>query len=175
MTESIKEIGKKAGRSPLVWLWLSLLAIVLDQATKQAAEYFLTYGQPIYVLPFFDLTLLYNPGAAFSFLADQGGWQRWFFTAISVGVSLMLLVWLSRLPRGTVWLPVALSLIIGGAIGNLIDRAIYGHVIDFISLHWQERYYYPAFNIADSAITIGAVMMAIDVVREIKEEKKVSH
>jgi signal peptidase II len=124
----------------------------------------------VYLLPVLDFTLLYNKGAAFSFLADQSGWQRWFFTAVSVGVSVMLIVWIKRLPRGAVWLPIALALILGGAIGNLIDRVIYGHVVDFISVHWNNRYF-PAFNIADSAITLGAIMMVLDVIREIKEER----
>lgn len=157
-------------RSPLVWLWLALLAIVLDQVTKVAAESLLSYAQPVYILPVLDFTLLYNPGAAFSFLADQGGWQRWFFTVVSTAVSIMLIVWLSRLPRGSVWLPIALSLILGGAIGNLIDRVVYGHVVDFISFHWNNSYF-PAFNIADSAITLGATMMVLDVFREIKDER----
>lgn len=156
-----------AARSPLIWLWLSLLAVVLDQATKQVAEYALIYAQPVPILPVLNFTLLYNPGAAFSFLADQSGWQRWFFTALSAGVSVMLVVWLTRLPKGQVWLPIALTLILGGAVGNLIDRAIYGHVIDFISVHWNQKYF-PAFNIADSAITLGAIMMVIDMLREMR-------
>jgi signal peptidase II len=168
MTGSIK--GADSGRSPLVWLWLAVLAVVLDQITKVAAENMLTYAQPVYILPVLDFTLLYNPGAAFSFLADQAGWQRWFFTIISAGVSVMLLVWLAKLPRGSVWLPVALTLILGGAVGNLIDRVLYGHVVDFISVHWNSSYF-PAFNIADSAITLGAIMMALDVIREIKDER----
>lgn len=158
-------------RSALIWLWLALAVILLDQATKQLAEALLSYGQPVYLLPVLDFTLLYNPGAAFSFLADQGGWQRWFFTAISVAVSLMLMVWMKRLPREQIWLPVALALILGGAIGNLFDRMVYGHVIDFISVHW-DRAYFPAFNIADSAITVGALMMAVDVVREFLQERR---
>jgi len=97
------------GRSPLIWLWLAIAAVVLDQITKISAEALLTYAQPVPVLPVLNMTLLYNPGAAFSFLADQGGWQRWFFTGISVAVSVMLVVWIARLPRGTVWLPIALS------------------------------------------------------------------
>jgi len=159
-----------SGRSPLVWLWLAVLAVVLDQATKIAAENLLTYAQPVFVLPVLDFTLLYNPGAAFSFLADQEGWQRWLFTGISVGVSVMLVTWLAKLPRGSVWLPIALTLILGGAIGNLIDRVVYGHVVDFISVHWGNSYF-PAFNIADSAITLGAIMMGLDVIREIKDER----
>ena len=158
-------------RTALVWLWLAVAVFILDIASKQFAEAVLTYGKPVYLLPVLDFTLLYNPGAAFSFLADQGGWQRWFFTAVSVGVSLMLIIWLSRLPRGQVWLPVALTLILGGAIGNLFDRMVYGHVIDFISVHWG-RSYFPAFNLADSAITVGAIMMALDVLREFRPENK---
>ena len=160
-----------AKKSALIWLWLGLAVFVVDFATKQLAENMLNYGQAVNLLPVLDFTLLYNPGAAFSFLADQGGWQRWFFTAISVGVSLMLIIWLKRLPRGQVLLPSALSLILGGAIGNLFDRLVYGHVVDFISVHWDKSYF-PAFNIADSAITIGAVLMALDVLREMKQEKK---
>lgn len=160
----------QTGRSPMIWLWLAVLAVILDQVTKVAAEQLLTFAQPVYLLPVLDFTLLYNKGAAFSFLADQPGWQRWFFTAVSTGVSIMLIVWIKRLPRGAVWLPIALALILGGAIGNLIDRVIYGHVVDFISVHWNNRYF-PAFNIADSAITLGAIMMVLDVIREIKEER----
>ena len=158
-------------RSALIWLWLALAVFVLDIATKQLAEMMLTYGRPVYLLPVLDFTLLYNRGAAFSFLADESGWQRWFFTAVSLGVSAMLIVWLKRLPRAQVWMPVALALILGGALGNLFDRLVYGHVIDFISVHWG-RSYFPAFNIADSAITVGAVMMALDVVRETWQERR---
>lgn len=153
----------------MFWLWLALAVVLFDQVSKQLADHLLQYGQPVFILPVFDLTLMYNKGAAFSFLADQSGWQRWFFTLISAAVSIMLFVWISRLPRGTLWLPIALSLVLGGAIGNLIDRALFGHVIDFISVHWQNSYF-PTFNIADSAITIGAVMMAMDVLREMKAE-----
>ena len=147
------------------WIWLALLVLVLDQITKQLAENLLSYAQPVVLLPVLDFTLLYNPGAAFSFLADESGWQRWFFTLIALGVSIMLTVWLVRLPREQRWLACALSLILGGAVGNLVDRMIYGHVIDFISVHWDSAYF-PAFNIADSAITVGAIMMALDVIRE---------
>lgn len=160
-----------ANRTALVWLWLALAVFLLDQATKQLAEALLLYGKPVYLLPVLDFTLLYNPGAAFSFLADQGGWQRWLFTGISIGISLMLVVWLKRLPREQMWLPAALTLILGGAIGNLFDRVVYGHVIDFISVHW-ERSYFPAFNLADSAITVGAFMMGIDVIREFFQERR---
>ena len=155
--------------SAIIWLWLAALVFVLDIATKQIAEAFLNYGEPVYLLPVLDFTLLYNRGAAFSFLANEGGWQRWFFTAISLVVSIVLIVWLKKLPRTQLWLPIALALILGGALGNLFDRVMFGHVIDFISVHWDKSYF-PAFNIADSAITVGAIMMAIDVVLEGKRE-----
>lgn len=144
--------------SQLKWLWLAGIAIVLDFVTKQMAESFLTYAQPVYVLPVFDLTLLYNRGAAFSFLANESGWQRWFFTVIAVGVSAALTVWLMKLKPSEKWLSIALALVIGGALGNLYDRLVYGHVIDFIHVHWDNKYF-PAFNIADSAISIGAAML----------------
>jgi signal peptidase II len=118
-----------------------------------------------------DFTLLYNKGAAFSFLADETGWQRWFFTTVSIGVSAMLVIWLTRLPRTAVLLPLALTLILGGAIGNLIDRILFGHVIDFISVHWENAYF-PAFNIADSAITLGAILMGVDVIRDMLKGEK---
>ncbi len=151
--------------SAAIWLWLALAVFVLDIATKQLAEMLLVYAQPVEILPVLNFTLLYNPGAAFSFLADQSGWQRWFFTAIKLAVSIMLIVWITRLPRTLLWLPAALALILGGALGNLFDRVLFGHVIDFISVHWQNAYF-PAFNLADSAISIGAVMMVVDVIRE---------
>ena len=103
--------NSQQSRSALIWLWLALVVFVLDIATKQLAEMMLTYGRPVYLLPVLDFTLLYNRGAAFSFLADESGWQRWFFTAVSLGVSAMLIVWLKRLPRAQVWMPVALALI----------------------------------------------------------------
>ncbi|WP_421866899.1 signal peptidase II [Motiliproteus sp.] len=148
-------------QSGLGWLWLALLVLVLDQASKQLADAMLEYARPVTLLPVFDLTLLYNKGAAFSFLSDQGGWQRWFFSAVALGVGGYLLYWLSRTPRTQRLLCVSLTLILGGALGNLIDRLLLGHVIDFISLHWQQ-YYYPAFNIADCAITVGAVLLIWD-------------
>lgn len=148
----------------LPWLWLSAVVFVLDMITKQLSEHFLTFAKAVPILPVFDLKLLYNTGAAFSFLAGQSGWQRWFFSAIAIGVSVMLINWLRTLPKSNVWLAIALSLVLGGALGNLFDRIAFGHVIDFISVHWNE-YYFPAFNIADSAITVGAIMLAVDVFR----------
>ncbi|MEW8239270.1 MAG: signal peptidase II, partial [Candidatus Thiodiazotropha taylori] len=127
------------------WLWLSFVVILLDQLTKQMADRMLTLYEPVYVLPIFDLTLLYNKGAAFSFLSDQGGWQRWFFTVLAIVVTTVLTVWLWRLKQQEKWVAVSLSLIIGGAIGNVIDRILFGHVIDFLHFHYQQHYW-PAFN-----------------------------
>ena len=143
------------------WLWLSVLVITLDQATKFLAETFLAMHEPAPVLPGFNLMLTYNTGAAFSFLASAGGWQRWFFLGLGALVSIGLIVWLGRLKPGEKWLAVALALILGGAVGNLIDRAWLGHVIDFIQLYY-DRWYWPAFNIADSAITIGATLLVLE-------------
>lgn len=143
------------------WLWLSAAIILLDQLSKGLAEYLLVFHQPVPVLPSFNLTLTYNTGAAFSFLAGAGGWQRWFFLILSASVSVALVFWLNRLKTGETWLAAALSLILGGAVGNLIDRAWLGHVIDFIQVYY-DRWYWPAFNVADSAITVGAVLLIFD-------------
>ncbi|WP_415882695.1 signal peptidase II [Neptuniibacter sp. QD34_54] len=148
-------------RSCLIWGVLSLLVIVLDLGSKYLAVTNLKYADPNPVLPMFDLTLLFNTGAAFSFLSEAGGWQRWFFVAIALVVSVVLVIWLKRTPRIYWWLGLALSLVLGGALGNLYDRAVQGYVIDFISLHYQ-NYYFPAFNIADTAITIGAIILILD-------------
>ncbi|MCB1920803.1 MAG: lipoprotein signal peptidase [Candidatus Competibacteraceae bacterium] len=143
------------------WIWLSALVIVLDQATKYLAETLLVMHQPVPVMPSFNLMLTYNTGAAFSFLADAGGWQRWFFLGLGALVSIGLVIWLMRLKSEEKWLAVALTLILGGAIGNLIDRAWLGQVIDFIQIYY-DRWYWPAFNIADSAITAGAVLLIVE-------------
>lgn len=144
-----------------VWYSLALLIIVLDQVTKGLAEQYLEYGRPVVLTSWFNLTLQYNPGAAFSFLSDAGGWQRYFFSVIAVVISAVLVVWLYRLPTTQRLLPLSLALILGGAIGNLWDRVVLGHVVDFISVHYG-GYFFPAFNIADSAITVGAVLMILD-------------
>lgn len=145
----------------LHWLWLSLLIVIADQVTKWLAEYSLDLHAPVPILPGFNLTLVYNPGAAFSFLSQAGGWQRWFFVFFALAISCFLIFWLLRLPARAKWLACSLALIIGGAIGNLVDRLAYGHVIDFIDLYYGS-WHWPAFNIADAAITVGAVMLIID-------------
>jgi signal peptidase II len=147
----------------LPWLWLTALVFVLDQASKFYFENSLDLYQQIVIIPdLFSWTLAYNTGAAFSFLAGQSGWQRWLFALIAVGVSVALVIWLRRLKPRETWLAIALALVLGGALGNLVDRVLFGHVIDFILVHWQNRWHFPAFNLADSAITVGAFMLIID-------------
>lgn len=145
------------------WRWyaLALAVVLLDQYTKSLASSGLDYGRPVEVFSWFNLTLQHNTGAAFSFLSDAGGWQRWFFTAIAVVISAVLVVWLYRAERGHWLLALSLALILGGAIGNLWDRLALGYVVDFISVHYGGRYF-PAFNLADSAITVGAGCMLLD-------------
>jgi signal peptidase II len=152
------------------WYLLSLAVIALDHLTKFIATANLEYGVLVPVLPVLDLTLLHNRGAAFSFLSDAGGWQRWFFMAVAFGVSAWIALWLSRLPSEKRWLSASLALILGGAVGNLIDRLVQGYVVDFIFFHWGDSYF-PAFNVADSAITVGAIMMVIEVLFLDREEQ----
>jgi len=152
------------------WYLLSLAVIVLDHITKYIASTSLEYGQLVPLLPVLDLTLLHNRGAAFSFLSDAGGWQRWFFAAVAIGVSAWIALWLHRLPAEKRWLSASLALILGGAVGNLIDRVIQGYVVDFIFVHWGDSYF-PAFNVADSAITVGAIMMMVDVLFLDREDR----
>lgn len=149
----------------LRWLWITLLIILLDQATKYAAIQWLTLNQAHPVFPGFNLTLVHNPGAAFSFLRDAGGWQRYFFIILTTVISIVLLVWLVRLPAGRALLACALALVIGGAAGNLWDRLQYGYVIDFIDVYY-EKWSWPVFNIADSAISVGALLLILDAFRD---------
>jgi signal peptidase II len=142
------------------WLLVALLLIVVDQLTKIGFDHALRYGERINVLPIFDFTLLYNKGAAFSFLADQPGWPRWFFTTLGVGASAFIL-WMMHTHRSQHRFMLALTLILGGALGNVIDRIAYGHVVDFLLFYWQ-NWYYPAFNVADAGITVGAILLIID-------------
>jgi signal peptidase II len=151
-------MAKDAGS--LSWLWLSGAVIVIDQVTKVLAEEALTMHKSVPVLSIFNLTLAYNQGAAFSFLSAAGGWQRWLFAALAVLVSAGMTFWLYHLPRRERWTALALALVIGGALGNLIDRLLYGHVIDFLDFHLG-GYHWPAFNIADSAISVGAVLILV--------------
>jgi signal peptidase II len=151
----------------MVYYFLITVTIVIcDQWLKNFMSSLLTLCQPgrcesIDILPVFKLTLLHNEGAAFSFLGDAGGWQRWFLIVISTGVSIFIAGWLIKIARQQILLAVALSFILGGALGNLIDRVVQGYVVDFIVVYYQ-GYYFPAFNIADAAITIGAGLLILD-------------
>lgn len=150
-----------AGPGPgtaLAWLWLSLAVLVADLASKELALALLEPGRPVPVLPVLNWTLVFNPGAAFSFLGDAGGWQRWLFSGLALVVSVLLVVWLRQTPREQRWLAAAYALILGGAVGNLVDRLRHGHVVDFVDAHWR-GWHFPAFNIADAAITCGAAIL----------------
>jgi signal peptidase II len=154
-------IVAESRRGALIYLWLTALVIGLDQISKSAIEHSLGLYQSIIVLPVLDITRAHNTGAAFSFLAGETGWQRWLFTVLAIGVSVALVLWLKRITLQARVLAAAVALILGGALGNVIDRLRLGHVIDFIHVHWGEHYF-PAFNVADSAITIGAVLLLLD-------------
>ena len=159
------------------WLWLGVAVMVLDQWTKWLVVEGLEEFQEVTLLPVLELMRLHNTGAAFSFLSNASGWQRWVFVGLGVAVSAGILVWLRRLPPKGQGLPAAgLSLIVGGALGNVIDRVLHGYVIDFIRVHYDEHYF-PAFNVADSAITIGAVLIVLDNLLELdraRAKKKVT-
>jgi len=145
----------------LRWLGLSLLAVILDQVSKLVVVSSMQLYQSIPITSFFKLTYVRNTGAAFSFLSDAGGWQRWFFAGLAIIISMVIAVWLTRLKQHETVLAVALSLVLGGAIGNLIDRLAYGYVIDFLDVYYGS-WHWPAFNIADSAITLGVVLMLLE-------------
>lgn len=142
------------------WVWVAIVIIILDQWTKIIASGNLEMFRPVEVMPMLNWTLMHNTGAAFSFLSDAGGWQRWFFTILALGVSVVLVVWMYRLPKEEKLQAIALSLVLGGAIGNVIDRIRLGYVVDFIDVYWDDAHW-PAFNIADSAISVGAVFLLI--------------
>jgi signal peptidase II len=154
-------IVANARRDAMIYLWLTALVIALDQLSKAVIERALGLYESIVVLPVLEITRLHNSGAAFSFLAGAAGWQRWLFTALAIIVSVALVLWLRRIDRSATVLASAVALILGGALGNLIDRLRLGHVIDFIHVHWGEHYF-PAFNVADSAITVGAALLLLD-------------
>ena len=146
---------------PVAWLLISALIIFLDWQSKQWVSEVLTLYRPQEVFSWLNITLAHNYGAAFSFLSDAGGWQRWFFIVLSSLVSVVLLVWLIRLPRADWLTGLALGLVIGGAVGNLVDRVQLGYVVDFVDVHFG-GWHYPAFNVADSAITVGVVLLLLD-------------
>lgn len=150
------------------YLSIAVIITIIDQASKIVIDHFLYLGQSIKLAPFFNLTLVYNHGAAFGFLAEQGGWQRWFFLVLAVAVTIFIFTWLRRLSDQEKLTALALSLILGGALGNIIDRAVYGFVIDFLDFYLAD-YHWPAFNIADSAIVIGAGFIAVDMFKTSKK------
>lgn len=152
----------QTGLSGAMLLLMVATIVVLDQVTKYLCVTFLDYAVPHTVFPGFDLLLVHNTGAAFSFLSEAGGWQRWLLTGISAVVSIGIAVWLWRLPRNQMLLSLALVFILGGALGNLYDRWALGYVVDFISVYYG-TWRFATFNIADAAISIGAVLMALDV------------
>ena len=169
------------------WLWLTVVVAVIDQITKQWAENVLIAHQAMSAIPNLNWTLMYNEGAAFSFLSDAGGWQRWSFIALSSAIILFLYFWLKQTSSEKKLLSTGLALILGGAIGNLIDRALFGHVIDFIQYYYHAdaclpgfslwkletgpTCFWPAFNIADAAISLGAGLLLVDMIKEHFEEK----
>lgn len=155
--------GRAGTGNALPWLWLSLAVIVFDQASKWWALAELTPWQPVPVLPMLNWTLVFNPGAAFSFLGDAGGWQRWLFTALALGVSALLVYWLRQTPRRQLAVAVPYALILGGALGNVIDRLRFGHVVDFVDVYWRD-WHFPAFNVADAAISVGAAWLVLGLV-----------
>ena len=157
----------------LKWIWLTVVVVILDQLTKYIASTELTLYIPHAVMPMFNWTLMHNTGAAFSFLADAGGWQRWFFAVIAVVVSAVIVYWLKQLAQHEKWQAIALALILGGAVGNVIDRIWLGYVVDFIDVYYQ-HWHWPAFNLADSAISIGVAMIIIDSLRDYLKTKNTS-
>ncbi len=154
-----------------VWLWLgiALITLILDQLTKIAVVGAFQLGEALPITSFFNLVRVHNPGAAFSFLADAGGWQRWFFTGLGV-VAAGVMVYLLRMHAGQTLFCLALSLLLGGAVGNVIDRLLYSHVIDFLDFYYG-TWHFPAFNVADSAITVGAGLLILDELLQVRRGK----
>lgn len=155
----------------LRFLWISIIAVVLDQWSKIAVVDAMNLYQSIQITSFFNLTYVHNYGAAFSFLYDAGGWQRYFLSAVAIIVSVVIVWWLKQSPKHQVMLPVAFSFILGGALGNVLDRMAHGYVIDFLDFYYG-NYHWPAFNVADSVIFIGAALLIIDMFKN-KEANKV--
>ncbi|MGH8274404.1 MAG: signal peptidase II [Gammaproteobacteria bacterium] len=148
---------------PIRWLALAFVVLVADQFAKLLVLYYLKPYEQVNLLPVLNITLLFNRGAAFSFLAGATGWQQWLFVVLAAAFSIAIIVWLFRLPpRGRAWLAAGLALILAGALGNAIDRVWHSHVIDFIQVHYSDVWYFPTFNVADSAITVGAIIAIAD-------------
>ncbi|WP_076407815.1 signal peptidase II [Shewanella sp. UCD-KL12] len=157
--------------SGLRWYWIVVVIFIADQISKQWVLANFDLYESVKLLPFFNFTYVRNYGAAFSFLSDAGGWQKWLFTFIAIGFSTLLTVWLRRQHTGLWRLNLAYTLVIGGALGNLIDRLQHGYVVDFLDFYWKSSHF-PAFNIADSAICVGAALIILDSFISDRDEKK---
>jgi signal peptidase II len=159
----MNQAGQQRFFPPFSWAWLSVTAVIVasDMWTKALVSDYLELYRPVKIFSWLNLTLAHNFGAAFSFLSDAGGWQRWLFTILPAAISVILLVWLLRLPRAEWRTALALSLILGGAIGNLVGRIEFGYVVDFVDVYYK-TYHFPAFNVADSAITCGIILLLLD-------------
>jgi signal peptidase II len=155
-----KSARSSGGSRWLLWVGIAVLIVVLDQFTKVLILGSFQYGERLPITSFFNLVRVHNHGAAFSFLADAGGWQRWFFTALGI-VAALFMVWMLRSHSGQRLFSSAITLILGGAVGNVIDRLLHGYVVDFLDFYWG-RWHFPAFNLADSAITLGAILLILD-------------
>lgn len=160
--------SSKPQSSLVPWLGIAAIVILIDQVSKITITRLFAYAEELVITSFFNLTLVYNKGAAFSFLSQQGGWQRYFFTAIGLGAAAFIIYLLNK-HRGQRMFCWALALIMGGAIGNVIDRLLYGHVIDFLDFHLASWGHFPAFNVADSAIFVGAALFIIDELRRVNK------
>ena len=170
-SQQTEQLANNKATAPLGrWLLLAAALIVLDQISKWYFELNFQFAERLNILPFFDFILVYNTGAAFSFLADHGGWQRWFFVALSIIASIVIAILLRRNSTKTLFC-LSLSLILAGAIGNLIDRLLLGHVIDFLLFYWGDNYF-PAFNLADCCITVGAALLILDEIIRIRKDKQ---
>jgi signal peptidase II len=161
---------KKPGVSLWPWLGIAALVIVLDQVTKTLILGSFQYGDSRYVTSFFNIVRAHNTGAAFSFLAGASGWQRWFFIGLGLAAAVFI-VWMLRSHGGQRLFAWALALILGGALGNVLDRMLHGYVVDFIQVHWGSRYFFPSFNVADSAISVGAVMLILDELMRVRRAR----
>lgn len=173
--------------SMLKWLWLTLIVVIIDQFTKQWASDGLQLFRTVELIPMLNLYLAHNEGAAFSFLSNAGGWQRWFFTLLALVISTALILWMRKLQQHERWIAIGLALILGGALGNVIDRILFGYVIDFIQFYYHAQSclpgftllyaghsalcIWPSFNVADSAITVGAAILILDGILNLKRKR----
>jgi len=171
MTNPLAKVWFTPTRGGSNWLWLSFFVVILDQATKALVISTVKLQDSIALLPILDIVYLENTGAAFSILAQASGWQRWFFITLALVVSVTLMIWLRRIRSDQTILAIGLSLVLGGALGNVIDRVMHGYVVDFIYFNWR-TWDFPAFNIADTAISIGAACLLIDAFLESGHERR---